>query len=244
MGSFRHEALDGEEVEVLAEAMKGGAAEECLGNALLSDVGCGGGGDAFAGELDDVGAEVFGELEAGFKGALGLGRLVFVGLDVEHVEFAAEAFGKARAAGDEVASLGAVADADGYFFGDGPVGAELLALDVVVEGAIDGAGDAVEGHFAEGDEVAAAEEVGEGALGAVHGVDVAAAHAGDESFGGEVGDDYFIGAVEDPVGYGFADGDAGEALDARGERFDVLDVDGAEDVDVGVEEKEDVFVAF
>ena len=135
------------------------------------------------------------------------------------------------------------ADADGYFFGDGPVGAELLALDVVVEGAVDGAGDAVEGHLAEGDEVAAAEEVGEGALGAVDGVDVAAAHAGDEGFGGEVGDDDLVGAVEDPVGDGLADGDAGEALDARGEAFDVLDVDGGEDVDVGFEEEEDVFVA-
>ena len=162
---------------------------------------------------------------------------------MEDVELAAEAFGEAGAAGDEVAGLGAVADADGYFFGDGPVRAELLALDVVVEGAVDGAGDAVERHLAEGDEVAAAEEVGEGALGAVDGVDVAAAHAGDEGFGGEVGDDDFVGAVEHPVGHGFADGDAGEALDARGEAFDVLDVDGAEDVDVGVEEEEDIFVA-
>src|SRR6201999_4545816 len=40
-----------------------------------------------------------------------------------------------------------------------------------------------------------------------------------------------------------ANGDAGEALDARGEAFDVLHVDGAEHVDVGVEEKKDVFVA-
>jgi len=101
----------------------------------------------------------------------------------------------------------------------------------------------VEGHFAEGDEVAAAKEVGEGALGTVDGVDVAAAHAGDEGFGGEVGDDDFVGAIEDPVGNGFADGDAGEALDAWGQAFDVLDVDGGEDVDVGFEEEEDVFVA-
>ena len=243
VGGFGHEALDGEEVEVFAEAVEGGAAEEGLRDALLGDVGGGGGGDAFAGEVDDVGAEVFGELEGGFEGALAVGGFVFVGLDVEDVELAAEAFGEAGAAGDEVAGLGAVADADGYFFGDGPVRAELLALDVVVEGAVDGAGDAVEGHFAEGDEVAAAEEVGEGALGAVDGVDVAAAHAGDEGFGGEVGDDDFVGAIEDPVGHGLADGDAGEALDARREAFDVLDVDGGEDVDVGVEEEEDVFVA-
>ena len=78
VGSFGHEALDGEEVEILAQAVEGGAAEEGLRDALLGDVGGGGGGDAFAGELDDVGAEVFGELEAGFEGALALGGFVFV----------------------------------------------------------------------------------------------------------------------------------------------------------------------
>jgi len=190
-----------------------------------------------------VGAEVFGELEAGIEGTLAILGFVFVGLDVKNVELAAEAFGEAGSAGDEIASLGTIADADGYFFGDGPVRAELLALDVVVEGAVDGAGDTVESHLAEGDEIAAAEEVGEGSLGSVDGVDVAAAHASDERFGGEIGDDDFVGAVEDPVGNGFADRDAGEALDAGGEAFDVLDVDGAEDIDVGVEEKEHVFVA-
>ena len=154
-------------VEIFAQAVEGGAAEDGLGDAVLGDEGGGGGGDVLAGEVDDVGAEVGGELEAGFEGALAFGGFVFVGLDVEDVELAAEAFGEARAAGDEVAGLRVGADADGDLLGDGPVGAELLALDVVVEGAVDGAGDAMQGHFAEGDEVAAAEEVGEGALGAV-----------------------------------------------------------------------------
>lgn len=98
-------------------------------------------------------------------------------------------------------------------------------------------------HLAECDEIAAAKEVGEGTLGTIDGIDVAATHAGGESFGGEIGEDDLVGAVEDPVRDGLADGDSGEALDARGEAFDVLDVDGGEDIDVGVEEKEDVFVA-
>jgi hypothetical protein len=200
VGGFRHEALDGEEIEIFFETVKGGAAKEGLGDALLGNVGGGGRGDALAGEMHDVGAEVFGEFEAGFEGALALGGLVFAILDVEDVEFAAEAFGETGAAGDEVAGLGAVADADGDFFGDGPVGAQLLALDVVIKGAIDGASDAVKSHLAKGDEVATAKKVGEGSLGAVDGVDIAAAHAGDESFGGEVGDNDLVSAVEDPVG--------------------------------------------
>ena len=103
---FGHEALDGEEVEVFAQAVESGAAEEGLRDAVLGDVGGGGGGDALAGEMDDVGSEVFGELEAGFEGAFGFGGFVFVGLDVEDVELAVEAFGEAGAAGDEVAGLG------------------------------------------------------------------------------------------------------------------------------------------
>ena len=101
----------------------------------------------------------------------------------------------------------------------------------------------MESHLAEGDEITAAEEVGEGTLGAIEGIDIAATHAGGESFGGEIGEDDFVGTIEDPVRDCLADGDAGEALDARGEALDVLDVDGGEDVDVGVEEEEDVFIA-
>ena len=118
---LRHEALDGEEVEVLAKAVECGAAEERLRDALLGDVGGGGRRDALAGEMDDVGSEVFGELDAGFEGALALWRVVLWILDVEDVELAVEAFGETGAAGDEVAGLGAGADADGDFFCDGPV---------------------------------------------------------------------------------------------------------------------------
>jgi hypothetical protein len=39
---FGHEALDGEEVQVFAQAMEGRAAEENLRDALLGDVGGGG----------------------------------------------------------------------------------------------------------------------------------------------------------------------------------------------------------
>ena len=171
-----------------------------------------------------------------------LGGVVAGAGDVQNVELGFKGFGEAGAACDEVASLGARADADGDFLGDGPVGAEVFAADVVVERTVDGAGDALQRHFAQGDEVAAAEEVGERALDALHGVDVAAAKAGDEGFGGEVGDDDFVGAIKHPVGHLLANGDAGESLDARGERLDVLDVDGGANVDFVVEEEEHVVV--
>jgi len=244
VGSFGHEPLDREVVEILAQAVERGAADDGLRDAVIADVGGVGAGGVRAGEVDDGRAKVGGEAETGVEGAFALGLGVAIAFDVEDVELGGESFGEACAAHDEVAGLRVGADADGNLFGDGPVSAETLAFDVVVEGAVDGAGDALEGHLAERDEVAAAEEVGEGALDAFGGVDVAATHAGDEGFGGEVADDDLVGAVEDPVGDLLTDFDPGEGLDAGGEAFDVLDVDGGEDVDLVVEEAKDVFVAF
>src|SRR5665213_309135 len=80
-------------------------------------------------------------------------------LYVEYEKLRVDGFGETSAAGDEVAGGGVGADADGDLFGYGPMRAELLALHVIIERAVDGFGDALEGHFAEGDEVSAAEEV-------------------------------------------------------------------------------------
>ena len=243
MGGRGHEALDGEVVEPGFEASSGGAAEDDLGDALGGDKRGGGVGDGAVFEADDAGSEIFREAEVGGEGALTIFGWGVVAVDVEDDEFGSEGLGDSGSAGDEVARVGAGADADGDFFADAPLAAETFAGDVGVEVAVDGAGDLLESHLAEGDEVAATEEVGEGALDAVLGVDVAAPHAGFEGFGGDVGEDDLVGLIEDPIGDGLADGDAGERLDAGGEGFDVLDVDGDEDVDAGIEEVDDILVA-
>src|ERR1700727_602319 len=89
---FGPEGLEGEEVEVFFQAVEGGTTEERLRDALLGDVGGGDRSDALAGEVDDVGSQVFGELEAGFEGAFALGGFVLVILDVEDIKLAIEAF--------------------------------------------------------------------------------------------------------------------------------------------------------
>ena len=47
------------------------------------------------------------------------------------------------------------------------------------------------------------------------------------------------GAVDDPVGDGFADADTGDAFDDVVQAFEVLDVEGGEDVDPGMSEGAD-----
>ena len=86
-------------------------------------------------------------------------------VDVQDVELGAESASARRAPrAMRSRACGVGADADGDLFRDGPVGAEALAFDVIVEVAVDGAGDALQGHLAQGDEVAATEEVGERAF--------------------------------------------------------------------------------
>ena len=128
-------------------------------------------------------SEVGSEEQACVQNALAFRRFVLLALDVDDVEFTSKTFGEARSAGDEVASLGTGADADRNLLSDCPMRSKLLAIDIVVQRAIDRARYAMQRHFAESDQVAAAEEVGEGPLGAFKWIDIAASHAGCEGFG-------------------------------------------------------------
>ena len=164
------------------------------------------------------------------------GLVVPLAGDVDDVELPAQAFCQAGTARNEIARLWVGADAHGYAFEHGPLRTKLLAAHVVVKCTVYGAGDALQGHLSQGNEVAAAEKVRQGALGTVDGVNIAAAHASGEGFGSDVADDDFIGTVKHPIRHLLAHGDARECLDAGSHAFDVLDVHGAEHVDVVVEQ--------
>lgn len=58
----------------------------------------------------------------------------------------------------------------------------------------------------------------------------------DQFVGRQVDDDDLVGLVEDAVGHGFPDADAGDAADDVVERLEVLDVDRGVDVDAGREQ--------
>ena len=243
--SFREKTLDGQEIQVLAQAVESRAAEHGLGDAMLGDECGGSGGDVLAwGKMDDVGTQVLRELDAGLQVALALCGLILLGLDVENIEFSPQPLGQPGATGNQVSGLRTGADAYGHLLRDRPVRAKLLALDVVIQGSVDGAGDAMQRHLTQGNQVTPAEEVGKSTLGAVDRVNVAALHACDQGLGRQVGDDDLVSAVKNPVWNRLADGDSGEALNAGGKAFNVLYVDGAEDVDVGLQNEEDVFISF
>ena len=77
MRRLRHEALNREVVEVLAQPVQRGAAEDGLGDAVFLDEGRGGGRDVLAVEMNDLCAEVGGKLQARLQGTAALGASSF-----------------------------------------------------------------------------------------------------------------------------------------------------------------------
>ena len=125
----------------------------------------------------------------------------------------------------------------------GPGAADGVAAHVVADVAVHVLGSAAHGDFAEGGEVALAEEAVEGPLGHVGAVDAAIAEAGLEFGGGEIDELDLFGHLQDLVGEGFRDADTGDAGNGVVEAFQVLDVERGPDVDAGVEQVSDVFPA-
>ena len=74
-------------------------------------------------------------------------------------------------------------------------------------------------------------------------VDLARAQPLLQRLGREVDEHDLVGLVEDPVGERLAHADAGQLEDRVVEALEVLDVDGRDDVDAGVEDLVDVLVA-
>ena len=238
------QALDGGVVEIFAEAVDGFSSNDDLGDALFPGEGGNGTGNGLALEEDNLRREIFRKADVGLKTAALLGIKLFAVADMEDKELRVDALGNACATGDELLGGGTGAHADGDAFLHLPVVSEALATEIGIQAAIDGAGNLAEGELAQGHQVATTEEVAESAIGAVLGIDVAALHPGLQGLRREVGHDDLIGTLEHPIGNGFADRDAGDALNGGPEAFNVLDVDGGENVDAGGEQFEHILVAF
>ena len=108
---------------------------------------------------------------------------------------------------------------------------------------VDAVGGAAEGQFAQGDQVRLLEEVLHGPLGLVGHVDLALGEPLQQLVGRQVDELDLVGPVEDGVGHGLADHDAGDLGDDVVEALEVLDVEGGVDVDAGGQQLLDVLPA-
>ena len=126
-----------------------------------------------------------------------------------------------------------LADADQHPLARGPGAGDGVGLHVGEELGVDPLRRAAEREFPQRGEIAGGEVVGERAAGGLADIDLAVLEALDQVVGGDVDDLDVVGAIDDRVGHGLADADAGDLGDDVVEALDVLDVDGGVDVDAG-----------
>ncbi len=118
-----------------------------------------------------------------------------------------------------------------------------LALDDALELLVDARGDEAQRELTQGGQVGLGEEPVESDPGAVGRVDVAVPHALPEGMRAHVHELDLVGGLQDLVGQPLVDRRAGDGLDRVGDRLEVLDVAGADDLDAGVEDELDVLPA-
>ena len=116
-----------------------------------------------------------------------------------------------------------------------PVGLHLV---------VDAIGGAAQRQLAQREQVALAEEVRHRPLGLLRQVDLAGTQARQQLVGRQVDDDHLVGLVEEPIGHGLPDTDAGDAADDVVQALQVLHVHRRPDVDTRVEQFLDVLPAF
>ena len=151
-------------------------------------------------------------------------------------QLAARAVGDAGGPPDEVVGAGRAGDGDDDPLPRLPRLGDAVALAVLLQGVVDAVGHPQQGQLAQRRQVAGPEVVGQGGVDPVGGVDVAVGHAAAQRLGRHVDQLDLVGGPHDRVGDRLALAHAGDALDHVVDRLEVLDVDGGDDVDAGVEQ--------
>ena len=204
-----------------------------------------GGGRVFAGHDVVAAAEVLDQAALGFKGLRGFAGHAVGGADVDGQQVpAVDPVQDPGAAADEDLALRAAGQPDDDPFAGRPGGLDAVFCPVPGEAFVDPVGQPQQGQLAQRGEVAQPEVVGQGGVDLVRGVDLAVAQALAQQFRGDVHQMDLVGPAHDVVRHRFGLSDLGDGADDVAEGRQVLDVDGGQDVDPGVEEFFDVLPAF
>ncbi len=194
------------------------------------------GGDVAAGHLVVFAADLLEQLPVLCEqlGARPRQAVLAAGVDAE--QLAVRSLCDARGAPDEVLGSGRARDGDDDAFTRLPRLGDPVAGAVILERDIDLVRDPQQRELSKGGEVALSEVVRQGGVDLLGRVHVAVRHAPPQRFGRHVDQLHLVGRPDDRVGDRLALHDPGDALDHVVDRFEMLDVDGRDDVDAGVEE--------
>src|SRR5262245_12420413 len=192
--------------------------------------------------LNELRTEILGKAHVGVQGTATLLRPAFAGLDVHHVELGVQTMRHARSPGNELLGCGIGADTDRHSLAYAPVLVNALALQVLFQAPIYRMGHVAQRQLPQGEQVAGPEEIGERLFRPLHRVDIAAPHARLQGFGRKVRQHHLIGALQYPVRNRLSHLDTGNGLYRWSNALQVLDVHGGEDVDLGFEDLQHIFV--
>ena len=239
-----HDTVDHGPAEQLLPARACRRSEHDLGGVLRSGEVDQRRGDVVAGHLAVLAAELLEQPALLGDGLCRLlvapGRESGVGDDVDADQLALRPLGDACRAADEVIRPGRPGQGDHDAFARLPRAGDAVALAIVLEGVVDAVGDPEQGQLAQRRQVARPEVVGEGGVDLLRAVDVAVGQAAAQRLGRHVDELDLVGDAHGVVRDRLPLADARDPLDDVVQRFEVLDVDGRDDVDAGVEQLVDV----
>lgn len=230
-------------VDVLPGLATAGA-EDDLGGVDPPGEGQERGGYVVADDVVEGAPEVLdeGALDRELLGRRG-GQAVAAG-DVHREDLAARSLGgHPGGAADERAALRSPGQSDDDALARLPGRADVVFAAVLLEVLVDPVGDPQERQLAQGGEVAGAEVVGQGGVDLVGLVDVAVGHAAPQRLGRHVDEFDLVRTPGDLVGDGLLLPHPGYRLHDVTQGLQVLDVDGGDHVDAGLEEFLDVLPA-
>ncbi len=160
--------------------------------------------------------------------------------DVHAEQLGAGPLGHSGGATDEMFGRRCAGDRDDQSFTGFPRTLDAVLVAVLEQFVVDPVGDPQQGEFSQRTQVPGSEVVAEGGVDALSGVDVAVCDAAAQRLGGHVDEFDLVRAADDVVGDRLLLLDTGDSGECVVEGLEVLDVDGGDDVDTGVEERLDV----
>ena len=192
-----------------------------------------------------MGAQRFGVSEDRQDALPVLGRQAQQGrrLDVDRVPAGAQRERHPRGGADQPVARLIAADADQDGIPGRPDPVHRASAAVIADFLVDALGGPAQGQFAQREQVAFAKEVAPGPLGLPGQIDLAFAQALQQLIGCQIDEDDLVGLVEDVVGNGLEDAQAGDLADDIADAVQVLDIDGRKHVDAGGEQLFDVLPA-
>ena len=152
----------------------------------------------------------------------------------------AGALGDARATAQQGVSFGATGERHHHPLAGRPRLDDVVRGAITLQRTVHPIGGPQQREFAQGGEIALAEVVGQGGVDLVRAVDVAVCEAATQGLWGHVDQFDLVGATHHIVWHRLGLLNPGDRLDDVVERLQVLDVDGGDDVDPGVQDVVDV----